>query len=99
MIGIILGRFDHALFAQVGKRINAKVPFYLRQAEAGGDQLVLGIGIDSVEAGMGHRWRTDAHVHLGGTGIPQGCHQLATGGATHNRIIDHHNPLAREHIR
>ena len=71
----------------------------LLEGEAGGDQLVLGVRVDAVEAGVRNRRRADAHVHLGGSGIAQGGHQLAAGGAAHDRVVDHHHPLARQHIR
>ena len=38
-------------------------------------------------------------MHLGGTGIAQGRHQLAAGGAAHDRVVDHHHPLTGQHIR
>ena len=79
-----MGRIHHALLAQVSERIDAKVGGNFFQGEAGSNQLVLGIGIDAVEAGMGNRRRTNPHMHLGGPGIPQGLHQLATGGAPHD---------------
>ena len=70
----------------------------LSEAEPGSDQLVLGVGVDAVKTGVGDRRRTDPHVHFEGPGIAQGLHQLATGGAAHDRIVDHHHPLARQHI-
>ena len=79
-----MGRIHHALLAQVSKRVNAKVGGDLFEGETGSDQLILGISVDAVEAGMGDRRRTDPHMHLGGPGISQSLHQLATGGTTHD---------------
>ena len=98
MAGICLGRLHHALLTQVGERIDAQVGGDLSEAEPGSDQLVLGVGVDAVKTGVGDRRRTDPHVHFEGPGIAQGLHQLATGGAAHDRIVDHHHPLARQHI-
>ena len=48
---------------------------------------------------MGDRRGADAHVHFGGTGIADGRHELAAGGAADDGVVDHHHALAGEHIR
>ena len=55
MAGMGQGRLHHALFAEVGQGINPEVGGDLLQGEPGGDQLVLGVGVDAVEAGVGDR--------------------------------------------
>ena len=55
MLALLLGAMEHAFTAQIGERIHAEMGFDLFKLQARSNQLILGIGIDAVEAGMGHR--------------------------------------------
>ena len=48
---------------------------------------------------MRNRRRTDPHVDFRGTGITQSDHQFSAGGPAHNRVVDHDDALASQHIR
>ena len=52
---VSVSSFHHALFTQVGQGVHTKVSGDLLEGQSGRDQLVLGVGIDPVEAGVGHR--------------------------------------------
>ena len=90
---------EHAFTSQVSKRVHSEVSFDLLNAQACRDQLILGISVDAVEAGMGNRRGAYAHVNLLGTGFPKGMNKLATGGAAHNRVVHHNDALTFKHIR
>ena len=70
MAGLSLRSLEHSFLAEVSQRIHFEVILDLLKGHLSGDQLILGVGVDPVEAGMRHRRRTDPHVHLSGTGIP-----------------------------
>ena len=62
--------------------------------EVVGDQLAAVAGVDTVEARPGDGRRGDAQVHLESAGLPQHAHELALGGAPHDRVVDDDQPLA-----
>jgi hypothetical protein len=66
----------------------------LLDVEVVGEQLGAVAGVDAVEARPPHRRRGDAQVDLGGTRLPQHADQLVLGGAPHDRVVHHHQPLA-----
>ena len=43
---------------------------------------------------MAGRRTGDAHMHLGGAGVPEHFDDLGRGGAAHNRTIDQDDALA-----
>ena len=49
-------------------------------------------GVHAVEAGPPVGRRRDAHVDLGGTGLAQHLHHGPGGGASHDGVVDHHQP-------
>ena len=55
--------------------------------------------VDTEVAGVRDGRTGDAQMHLGGAGVAQQFHERAGGGATHQRIVDHHHPLAGEILR
>ena len=70
MAGLSLRSLEHSFLAEIRQGIHLEVILDLLKGHLSGDQLILGVGVDPVEAGMRHRRRTDPHVHLSGTGIP-----------------------------
>src|SRR5687768_9986228 len=46
---------------------------------------------------MRDRWRGDAEVYFGCAGVAHHLHDLARGGAAHDRVVDQHDALAGHH--
>src|SRR5690606_33645232 len=53
--------------------------------------------IDTIEARVGNRRRSDAHMNLGSTAHAHHLHDFARGGASHDGVIHQHHSLALEH--
>ncbi len=71
----------------------------LLEAAPGGDQLLVLGHVDAVEAGRDDRRRRDAQVHLERARLAQHLHDLARGGAAHDRVVHDDQPLARDGVR
>ena len=52
--------------------------------------------VDAEVAGVRDRRAGDAHVHLGGAGVADQLDERPGGRAAHERVVDHHDPLAGE---
>jgi hypothetical protein len=70
-----------------GERIAANGPPHTLEVHPVGYQLAFARRVDAVEAG-------DAHVHLARAGIAEQAHNLARGGAAHERVVDDDHALA-----
>ena len=86
------GCFDELVEAQVGQRIDPQELLDLFQIAVRCQQLIGRAGVHAVEARPAVRGRGDAQVHLGGASPAQQVHYGSSGGAPHNRIVDHHEP-------
>src|SRR5437867_1422572 len=83
---------------EVAERVGAEVVADLLDRLDRADQLAAAGGVDAVEAGMRHRRRADAEVHLLGAVAAQHAHQLAAGRAAHDRVVHQHDPLAGQDL-
>ena len=83
----------HPLQAEIGQRVRADVLGDLRHTQPVGDQVVVGRHVHAHEAGVPHRRRTHAHMHLGRAALPNQLHQRAGGIPAHDRIIHQHHPF------
>src|SRR5713101_9483747 len=63
------------------------------------DQLSPCRSVHTIEARADSRWGTDAQVHGARPGRADHFDDLATGGATYDRIIYHYHSLAAQHFR
>ena len=63
-----------------------------------GNEVVPGINIRSVVAGVAERGRGNAHVDLPGACLPEQPHNLPAGGAPDNGIVNQNDPLSRNLI-
>ena len=64
-----------------------------------GNQFVARRHVDAIDVGKAHRRRGRSEIHLAGTGIARHLHDLATGGAAHDRVINQQHVLAVEFLR
>ena len=86
----------HGIDREEGERVGADVLADLLDALLCGDQLLARRHVDAHVAGVGDRRAGDPHVDLGRAGVAQHLHEWARGGAAHDRVVDHHDPLAEE---
>ena len=98
-VGRALDRELQPLEREVGQRVGAEVLADLVEAALRRDQLVLARHVDAVVAGRDDRRRRDAQVHLARAAVAQHLHDLARRRAAHDRVVDDHEPLARDHVR
>ena len=87
-------RREDAADREVAQRVGADELADLLDRMGRRDQLGLDLGVDAVEAGVVDRRRADPEVDLGRAGLAQQGHDLAGGGAAHDRIVDDDQPLA-----
>ena len=60
------------------------------------DQVAVVAHVDTEVAGVGDRRARDLQMDLGGSGVAHELHERPGGRAAHQRVVDHHHPLAFE---
>ena len=88
----------HAVNGDESETVHTDLARDLGNGKMGCDQLVPAWRVDAVKTGMRRRRAGDAHMHLGRAGVAHHGHNLARGGATHDRIIDKNDPLAAHRL-
>ncbi len=76
-------------------RVDAEVFPDLLDGVRRGDELLVGGDVDAVEAGELGRRRGYAHVDLLRAGVAEHLDDLPHGGAAHDRVVHHDDPLSR----
>ena len=66
----------------------------LLDRQAGGHQVAVVAHVDAEVARVDDRRARDPHVHLGGAGVADQLDQRPGRRAAHQRVVDHHDPLA-----
>src|SRR5664280_3288086 len=71
---------------------------YLLDGHVRRDELLLSVGVDTVEARPLNRRRGNAHVNLGRTRIAKERDELLGRVAAHDRVVDDDEPLALDRV-
>lgn len=90
----LLGRRDQAGQRDVAERVGADRTPDALGVQPVGQQLRTGGEVDAVEARPLDRRRGDPYVHLQGARLAQHAHDRPLRVAAHDRVVDHHDPLA-----
>jgi hypothetical protein len=88
----LLQRLDVLVDQAVGRDLAAD----FLDGAAVGDQLVAGRHVDAVHVRVQHRRRSRSEEHLAGAGFARHLHDLAAGGAAHDRVVDQQHVLVLE---
>src|SRR5882762_10198681 len=80
----------------VDERIGADLSRHLLLAAMRGDQLGAGRHVDAVDIGEAHRRRRRGEEHLARARFARHLHDLAAGGAAHDRVVHQQHVLASE---
>ena len=86
--------FRQILYVQIAQRIRADNLRNFLDAVFAGDQIVPGINIRTVVAGVAEGRRGNAHMDFPGSCLPDQVYNLTAGGAPDDGVIDEDNPLA-----
>ena len=91
----LVQRREEGFHGQVLDRVDAEVLAYLLDAVRRCDELLAGGDVDAVEAGKQRGRRRYPHVDLGCAGVAEHLDDLPHGGAPHDGIVHHDDPLSR----
>src|SRR4051794_6410845 len=94
----LLGRLHQTVQRNITQAVGSDRAPDAVDLETIGDQLGPGGEVDAVEARPLHRRRRDPDVHLEGAGLAQHPDLRTLGVAAHDRVVDHHDPLAADHL-
>src|SRR5699024_6904661 len=95
--GLIRSR-DQPVQRHVTQRVGADRPSHTVEIQAVGDKFGTAGEVDAVEARPPHRWGRDTDVDLQRSRLPQHAHQRTLGVAANDRIVDHDEALAADHV-
>ena len=84
----------HPLQRQEREAVGADLLADLVERQAGGHQVAVVAHVDAEVARVHDRRARDPHVHLGRPGVADQLDQRPGGRAAHERVVDHHDPLA-----